>query len=195
MIIPQPKLERIPYAMHGMNCLEQIFFKWRNPPRYRLLEDYIITLDDGLQLLHPAGFVIDGASVPRPLWPMIEPTGTLLEGSVPHDMYYQYGYLLAVREPGRFFNIASEKLAEKYPLSFGDKMVPVFIGRGQLMGDKLLRGITIEKHGATFDAERAYYALRMFGWIAWNKYRQHGPTAYTVNSLDLPGVTEKGPVF
>lgn len=187
MIIPSPKLERLPYRMHGLSDIQQIIYKWSHPPLYRLLEDYIITLDDGLQLLHPAGFIIDGASVPRFLWPLIEPTGPLLEGSIPHDFYYQHGYLLAVRQRGSVMNKKTMEMVRKYPHYFGDKLFPVYLGRGQIFGDLLLRGITIEKHGATVDANRACLALRIFGWIAWRKYRRFGPGAYNTNSLFLPG--------
>jgi len=200
LIIPTPRLERLPYNLHGLNYFQQIIYRWRFPPRYRLYGEYVITLDedpefgDGLELVHPDGFVIDGASVPRPCWPIIEPTGTLLEGSVPHDQWYQYGYMLARRKPGLIFNIASERLVKQFPYLFGD-LVPVFIGRGQKFGDQLLRHITIEKHGATVDAGRAYRALRLFGWRSWNRYRRLGPTAYNDNSLGLPGVTERGVAF
>ena len=193
MIIPTPALKRIPYRMQGMSPFRQILHRWSNPPRYLLIEDYVITLDDGLQLVHPRGFVVDGASVPRLLWPIIEPTGPLLEGSVPHDMYYQHGYLLARREPGRIFNLASQKLSRE-SCRFGD-LVPVFIGRGQAFGDRLLRDITIEKHGATVDANRAYRALRIFGKKAWNKYRSEGPGAFNTNSLGLPGINKDGEAF
>ena len=194
MIVPSPKLERLPFPLHGKNYFQQVIYRWTNPPRYRLLEDYIITLDDGLEIVHPANFVTDGASVPRVLNPIIEPTGPLLEGSVPHDQYYQYGYLLARYQPDLIFNIESQKLYREYWYVFGD-LVPIFIGRGQKFADELLKNITIEKHGATVDASRAYLALRCFGWRAYGRYREHGPTAYTFNSLGLPGITATGVKF
>lgn len=185
--------------MHGMNCLQQIIYRWTHPPLFRLLEDNIITLDedpefgDGLEIVHPAGFVIDGASVPRFLWPIIEPTGTLLEGSVPHDLFYQHGYLLVRPKPGQIFPIASTRLVQKYPACFDfGNLVPVFIGRGQKFADQLLKHITIEKHGATVDADRAYKALRACGWRAFRKYRRLGPGAYNTNSLGLPGLLAIG---
>lgn len=192
MIIPQPVLERIPYSMHGLGVFAQITYKWKNPPKFLLFKEYVITLDDGLRLFFPSGFIIDGASVPRLLWPLIEPTGVLLEGSVPHDFWYQFGYFLAIRGRGAIFSRRSEVVAEQFHYIFGADLVPVFIGRGQKFGDQLLKGITIEKHGATWDANRAYLALRLFGGIAYNKYRRLGPAAYTPNNLGFPGLRDNG---
>ena len=194
MIIPAPQLERLPCNLHGLNYLQQVIYRWTHPPLYRLTREFVITQDDGLELVHRKGFVIDGASVPRFLWPVIEPTGTLLEGSVPHDQWYQYGYLLARRSSCKVFPAESERLVERFPDLFGD-LVPIFIGRGQKFGDQLLRDITIRKHGATVDAGRAYRALRLFGWRAWGKYRKYGPGACNGNSLGLPGLTNYGVAF
>jgi len=193
MIIPTPHLERLPLHLHGYSSWQQIRYRWTHPPLYRLFDDYVVSLCEGLDIVCPAGFVVDGASVPRFLWPIIEPTGPLLEGAVLHDFYYQYGYLLARRGTGKVFNIRSMRLAEKGGWKFTRyNAVPVFIGRGHVFGDKLLRQITVDKHGATVDANRAYLALRLFGWIAWGKYREYGPAAVNDNSLDLPGITSTG---
>lgn len=195
MIIPTPKLERLPYHLQGMSDWQQIRHRWTHPPLFRLTEDFIVTLCAGLDVVCPAGFVIDGASVPRALWPIIEPTGTLLEGAVLHDFYYQYGYLIAKRGRGKVFNLRSSELAQERREFSRFHAVPVFIDRGQAFGDRLLRQITIEKHGATVDAGRAYYALRLFGRFAWAKYRTVGPTSFNQNSLGLPGITATGVMY
>jgi len=195
MIIPTPHLERLPLHMHGMSDWQQIQYRWTHPPLYRLLDDFCVTLDDGLVIVCPAGFVIDGASVPRFLWPIIEPTGTLLEGAVLHDFYYQYGYLLAATCRDKRFNIRSSEMALEHRVFSKFHAVPVFIDRGHSFGDKLLKQITVEKHGATVDASRAYLALMAFGGIAWNKYRSIGPTAFNQYSLGLPGVTTIGVAY
>ncbi len=195
MIIPTPHLERLPVHMHGMSQYEQIKYRWTHPPLCRLLEDFVVEMCHGLDIICPAGFVIDGASVPRFLWPIIEPTGTLLEGAVLHDFYYQYGYLLARRGRGKVFNIRSSEMAQEYRVFSKYHAVPVFIDRGHLFGDRLLRQVTIEKHGATVDAGRAYYALKLFGGIAWGKYRDLGPGAFNSNSLGLPGITNTGEMY
>lgn len=195
MIIPSPRFERIPYDLHGMSRLDQLRHRWTHSPQYRMIGDSVITMDDGLEIVNPDGFIYDGASVPRLLWPLIEPTGNLLEGAGPHDQYYQYGYLLARRMPGMVFSIESERLVASHPRFSELDLVPVFMGRGQKFGDDLLRHITIEKHGATLDADQAYWALRIFGHIAWNKYRTIGPTAFNTNSLGLPGITLTGVAY
>lgn len=184
MNIPEPHLELIPPA--------SIF----EPPRFRLAEDWTITLDDGLPLFHPRGFESDLASTPRFMWaiPGFSSTGPLRYGGIPHDLFYQHQFLLSPFSKLRQYPEASMRLREEYSPVFGD-LVPVFVGRNQRFGDDLLAGITIEATGKVVIARSAEVALHMFGSVAWNKYRTKGPTAYNSNSLGLPGITTRGPVF
>lgn len=184
MIIPQPKFE--PIKTKSI---------WETP-RYRLTEDWIITLDDGLPLVFPRWFVTDLASIPRLFWaiPGFSPTGPLLYGSIPHDFGYQYQYLLTPFMDGVCYPEPSIRLREQFPDIFRD-VIPVFVGRKQQFFDSLLAGITIEATGAIFVAKSAEIALGLFGNTAWCNYRALGPTAYNFNSLGLPGLTHRGPVF
>lgn len=184
MRIPAPKFEPI--------LSESIW----TPQRYRLTEDWTITLDDGLPLVFPRGFITDLASIPRPMWalPGFSPTGPLLYGSIPHDFGYQYQYLLTPYLPANTYPEPSMRLREQFPDIFR-KTIPIFVGRNQRFFDDLLAGITIEATGQTFIARSAEVALVIFGAAAWDKYRSVGPTAYNTNSLDLPGITARGPVF
>ena len=167
---------------------------WK-PTRYRLTEDWIITLDDGLPIVFPRGFETDLASVPGVMWsvPGFAPTGVLLCGGIGHDFFYQYGYWLTPFSKKQYFPESSHALREQFPALFGN-LIPVFVGRSKEFADNLLAGITIEATGATFVARSAEMALHMFGHTAWNKYRTHGPGAYNSNSLGLPGLTKKGPI-
>lgn len=190
-IFQRPKYESVPYDLHGLSWWQQIVVVWKNPPRLRMLEDWLITLPGGLQIIVPKGFVTDGASIPRLLWWLISPFGPLLEGGILHDFGYQYGFLLSPYTILQPFNIRSFELRREYAEIFGPN-IPVYIGRKQIFFDKILKEITVLITGATLQAWVAYVALRWFGDIAWNRYRSEGPTAYTANSLFLPGVDFRG---
>jgi hypothetical protein len=184
MNIPPPQIEPI---------LSQSIWQ---PTRYRLTADWVITLDDGLPLLHPRGFETDFASTPRLMWaiPGFAPNGPLLHGGIVHDLFYQYQYCLSPYSKKRQYPEISMRLREEFYPVFGD-LIPVFVGRNQRFGDDLLAGITIEATGKVFIARSAEMALHLFGVSAWNKYRTLGPTAYNSNSLGLPGITTRGPIF
>lgn len=173
-----------------MSWVRQIIHRWRHPPQFKMGEDYIITDDNGVDIINPQGFIYDGASVPRFLWPIIEPVGNLLEGAGPHDQYYQYGYLLTRWTPGLILEPWAKDLVSRHAVFRDKNLAPVYVGLGQKFADDLLRKITIVAHGATVDANRAYYALRACGWIAWGQYREYGPSTFNPNSLGLPGLTE-----
>ena len=55
--------------------------KWWKRAKWRLVEDYISYTD----MLIPAGFITDGASVPYPLNGFYSPTGRLFEAAIVHD--------------------------------------------------------------------------------------------------------------
>jgi hypothetical protein len=166
-------------------------------PQFVVSVDWQFTLDDGLPIIIPKGFVTDFASVPRVMWsiPGFSPTGPLLCGSIAHDFGYQYGYLLSPYLPElHTYPEPSMALREKHPAAFGPNL-PVFIGRNQIFFDQILVAITVEATGADLVAYSARIALAAFGRFAWRKYRSKGPAAFNDNSLGLPGVTNSGPKF
>ncbi len=182
-----PKYRRLAYHLEGLPWWQQITTNLTTPPRLELLEDWTIDLADGLRIVVPKGFVTDGASIPRILWPIIPPFGPLLEGAILHDFGYQHGYLLARYYPEQVYNLASMAMRYRYPDIFTDT-IPVYIGKPQRFFDELLRHVAIEFSGATVQAEVAFRALLIFGGNAWARYRDKGPAAYNQNSLFLPGV-------
>lgn len=170
MIIPEPRFETIPHS-----------------PRVRLTDNWIIESEFGLLLIVPKGFVTDLASVPRFLWPIVSPWGDLRFGSLLHDFGYQHCFLLSPYTEDQAYNKESLELRKKFPEEFGLN-IPVFIGKDRDFFDQLFRYVTIQATGAKVKANAAYWGLKMFGWIAWGKYRRRGPAAYNFNSLYLPGV-------
>jgi len=194
MIIPMPRVAPLRIDHAGQSFWRNIVSVLRSRPQFVLIDDWIVTLDDGQQVMVPAGFVTDFASVPRPFWllPGLSPTGPLLCGSILHDFGYQYGYLLGlVRDKTEYSITSRQATLDFYPL-FGRDTVPVFIGHPQRFFDNLLSGITIEVSGAHLFAWAADIALRYFGHVAWARYRRRGPAAYGQNSLDLPWLAVGG---
>jgi hypothetical protein len=170
MILPEPQFQTI-----------------ADSRRVRLIADWTIEIEEGLRIVVPAGFETDGASVPRLLWPVFPPWGVLFFGSIIHDFGYQHGYLLSPFNPRTVYPFAAVALRRDSKAQMKDT-IPVFVGESRLFFDNLFRQITIARSGKVFEANMAYAALRMFGWIAWNKYRKRGPAAINGNSLWLPGI-------
>ena len=95
----------------------------------------------------PKGFKFDGASVPKFLAQFLSPVGVLLIGGLIHDYGYKFETLLL--KNGKTIGI-----------------------RSQQWMDKTFRDINIEVNGFYFLNYLAYWALRLGGWVAWNKHRK-----------------------
>jgi len=186
MIIPHPRFEPLTKNLSGLSLVNKIK-EVSKPPRFCMISNWTITLDDGVNIVIPQWFITDFASVPRLFWliPGFSPYGPLLTGSILHDFAYQHGYLLADKEslpyPVRETDL-TRAAQEIYP-----KLVPVFVGRDHDFFDNVMMGIVIEVTGAIFVANTAKAMLGKFGGIAWDNYRNNGPDAYGCNSLGLPG--------
>ena len=105
-------------------------------------------------ILIPKGFTFDGASVPRVFWPILDPVGILLIGSIFHDFGYIYGHLLDVEH---------KKIFDKQPRSFFDRQI---------------RSINTYVNGKFFLNDTAWFILRLFGWIVWSGYRKKTTDVY-----------------
>jgi hypothetical protein len=162
------------------------------PLRVKLTSDYCVVADNEAEIVVPAGFTTDLASVPRLFWsiPGFSPVGHLVYGAIVHDFGYQYGYLLAKRTSVPFSG-RSNNIAQAYPEMFKD-LIPVVAGRERAFFDSLLKAITVDKTGRRFIAGVAHAAVAQFGGSVWRYYRTVGPSAYSTNSLGLPGVTVGG---
>lgn len=62
----------------------------------RLLSDAVVLID-GQPVLIPAGFLTDGASVPRGLWNIIPPFGRYNKAALLHDFLYKTGRMNRAR--------------------------------------------------------------------------------------------------
>lgn len=65
---------------------------WLHPGRAksRLVEDFVVVVD-GIEIVIPAGYISDWASIPRPLWWLYPPTyGPARHGAWLHDRIYSH---------------------------------------------------------------------------------------------------------
>lgn len=146
--IPMPKLEPIRIPTKGLSWWRRflVHFKRRN---WRLTEDYELYIPWlGITLMAPKGFIVDGASVPRIVWPIINPTGILLIGSIFHDFGYKYDSLL-----DKDWNVC-------------------YSGEGKAFMDELFKDINIYVNDVHSMNTVAWAALAAFGFFAWNGHRK-----------------------
>ena len=146
--VPMPSLAPIRIPTTGLSWWKRflVHFKRRN---WRLQEDYILYIPWlGISLLAPKGFVIDGASVPRILWPIINPTGILLIGSIFHDFGYKYNSLLD----------------KDWKVCYSDE--------GKAFMDELFKDVNIYVNDVHSMNTIAWLALAGFGFFAWLGHRK-----------------------
>ena len=112
---------------------------------WEITKDFHYSLE-GENYVIPKGFKFDGASVPKFLGQFLSPVGVLLIGGLIHDYGYKYATLM-----------------KKDKKTIGKK--------SQKWMDKVFRDINIEVNGFYFLNYLAYWALRIGGFVAWNKHR------------------------
>ncbi len=87
---------------------------------YRVVEPFVY-LVDGELIVVPSGFETDFASIPRPIWNLLPPTGKYGKAAVVHDYLYVMGGKIP-EVPGRVF---TKKEADRMFLdAMGDLDVP-----------------------------------------------------------------------
>lgn len=115
---------------------------------WEVVEDWIFSID-GERYKIPKGFVFDGASIPKYFWNWLSPIGVLLMPGLIHDYLY-----------------ANEALMKVHG-SHGHK-------KTQKECDEIFRDSAIAINGFHIINHIAYYALRLFGWVAWRGHRNNG---------------------
>ena len=140
---PHLKPIRIPTKGKGFwGALRLWFFGTRH---WEVVKDFHYRFS-GVDFIIPKGFKFDGASVPKFLAQFLSPVGVLLIGGLIHDYGYKY-----------------ETLLKKDGTDIGKK--------SQKWMDKVFRDINIEINGFYFLNYLDYWALRLGGWVAWNRDR------------------------
>jgi len=150
-----PKLLPIIIKTKNYPFLMRTFLWLTSVRQWEIVEDWAFCLPNGKTIVIPKGFVFDGASIPRPFWLVLPPTGLLLIPALVHDFAYSYDYLwLLEREEG-------EKKYTKYKLD-----------SGRYYWDLLFRDIGENLNGMVFIDRIAWFFLYALGRISWNKSRR-----------------------
>ena len=155
--IPMPKLEPVPIptARHGLMVWMHSVRRWRLAEhwKYDLPKNCCVECRK-VKIIVPKGFVFDGASIPRPLWVLLHPSGLLLIPALVHDFAYRCGFLWKI--------VIDEKTGKETGTVC------------RCNGCKEDWDILFQKIGANVNGVRivnfiAYWAVRIFGHRAWKK--------------------------
>lgn len=148
-----PKMRPVPIPTKENHILVRIW-RWITYIRkWEIIEDWEYDLPDGDHtVIVPNGFVFDGASIPRPLWGLLSPTGLLLIPGLIHDYGYRYDYLWALNSSGEAYRYKK--------------------GAGQEFWDKLFNEVGLDVNGMAIIDRLAWAALALFGTWAWNSNRK-----------------------
>ena len=141
-----PVMKPIKIATKGKGFFKMIFMWILGTRHWEIAQDFEYELN-GKKYVIPSGFKFDGASIPKFLHTFLSPVGVLLLGGLVHDYAYKYAALQLVKgKKGKSLD--------------------------QKQSDQIFRDINIEVNGFYSMNYLAYYALRIGGFLAWNKHRK-----------------------
>ena len=144
--IDYPHMKPIKIATKGKGFWGAILLWSFGSRHWEVVKDFNYSIN-GQNFIIPKGFKFDGASVPKFLGQFLSPVGVLLIGGLIHDYGYKY-----------------ETLLLKNKKDIGVK--------SQQWMDETFRDINIEVNGFYLLNYLAYWALRLGGFVAWNKHRK-----------------------
>lgn len=149
-----PILQPVPIATKGQPLLQRLWALLTVTRQWKLTRDWYYRLPNERIIIIPAGFVFDGASIPKPLWGFLSPVGLLLIGGLIHDFAYRYGYLWEVVPDGGDFS-------------------EYYHGQGSRHDwDELFLEVNLEVNGMLLTDYVATFLLKLFGDIAWQANRE-----------------------
>lgn len=149
-----PKLIPVPIKTKGKNVFARMWAWITVIRKWEVAENWTYILSDGKKIIIPASFIFDGASIPRPLWGILSPTGMLLIQGLIHDFGYRYNYLWVIDTKG---NIEKE-------------MAPK--NKERKHWDKLFRQVGEEVNGMKVINFLAWIVLSVLGIFAYNSNRK-----------------------
>jgi hypothetical protein len=147
-----PVLRPLPILTKGQNVIKRAWRWFTSIRKWQVVEDYVLSFE-GRRLIIPAGFVFDGASIPRVFWSVLSPTGLLLIPGIFHDYGYRYDHLWEGISTGRR---------------------KCFDGAGKAFWDRMFMRLGQEINGVHFVNAVAWAALAIGGFAAWKGNRNLG---------------------
>ena len=99
--VSMPVLRPIPIPTRERSLLMRIVVWMHQVRTWEVVENWEYTLPtDGTRIIIHKDFRFDGASIPRPLWAILNPIGLLLIPGLIHDYGYRYRQLWKVENAG-----------------------------------------------------------------------------------------------
>lgn len=124
-------------------------FQRAQPRRWEIMEDYsfyVPWLNTTIWI--PKGFIFDGASIPRLLWPFMAPTGVMFIAGLFHDFGYRYN-------------------------SWADENnEPIYHGAGKEFFDDQIERMGTYINDITVIPNVCWFGLVIGGWKTWNTRRK-----------------------
>ena len=148
-----PVIIPLPIETKGKGFFQKIWAWITEVRSWKLAENWEYELK-GTRIVIPKGFIFDGASIPRPLWGILSPTGLLLIPGLIHDFGYRFDYLWAVIPDTESGYIKIHEQA------------------GQKYWDEVFYYLGMEINGIKTINFIAWLALSTMGFLAWNANRK-----------------------
>ena len=142
-----PHMKPVRIATKGKGFWKGIAMWLLSTRNWEVKKDWKYNID-GTEYVIPAGFVFDGASIPKFLRTFFSPVGVLLIGGLVHDYAYKYKTLLEVNKKKTMGELTQKK------------------------ADEIFRDINIVVNGFYTMNHLAYWSLRLGGFVAWNGHRK-----------------------
>ncbi len=152
-----PKMQALPIDTKGKSWFKQVWMFFVSPQEWVITEDWYITLEGGVEICIPQGFIFDGASTPRLLWGILNPLGSLLVPGLIHDYAYRYNYLWRVYRTKSGLIFSTMRIGQD---------------EGQAYFDKMFLDVSLNLTGLRVVSYFSWLMLRMFGRLAWNDNRK-----------------------
>ena len=130
---------------------------------------YKLKLEDGesVEIVIPKGFCFDGASIPRILWALLSPIGTLLIPGLIHDYGYRHNFLWKVGKNGQIEEFMKNSKRADW--------------------DNLFKNINKDVNAMPLISLLTSWAVSIGGGCAWNKHRKN-EAQYKITKPDLSEV-------
>lgn len=133
-----PKLTPIPIPTKNRSFFKRILVWFFDVRKWELAQNWLFKIKDDTEIVIPKGFRFDGASVPRPLWAIMSPTGLLLIPGLIHDYGYKYNQLWKRESDSKivaYMNKAGKSYWDKLFLEVGEQVNGfALIGRIAFLG-------------------------------------------------------------
>lgn len=152
--IEEPLISPMRKNLNGENDLLR-FIHWRiNRRHFKMRADWVVWVEHlNLWVKIPAGFVFDGASVPKAFHSILNAVDAIFYGSILHDFIYRTNQLIVCTDE-----------------DYGNWYIKENITRE--VADKIMFDFSNQMEGNVVPSSIAFRVLKTCGWVTWNSLRK-----------------------